>query len=72
MPITHISLFLVMAMSLRMVTYSELGPAGYAQRMNDLVNGSALEQVAGQFMAMDSVSESLARTARGIVRSIGI
>ena len=72
LPMRHLALFLIAAMSLRMVTYSDLGPAGYAARMSALLEGGTIERMAGRAMALDTVSENLAQGFRRVSRSLGM
>ncbi|MDJ0628399.1 MAG: hypothetical protein QNJ44_09085 [Rhodobacter sp.] len=70
LPWRYMSLFLVLAMSLRMVTYSDLGPAGYAERAANLLDGNMAERTAGALMKLDRVSEQAAQRLRNAKREL--
>ncbi len=70
LPWRQVALFLLLGMSLRMVTYSDLGPVAYAERAKSLLNGNMAEQFAATVMKMDAVSERVAFRFRHATRGL--
>ncbi len=70
LPWRHMALFLVLGMSLRLVTYSDIGPVGYADRAKNLLNGNVAEQFAATVMKMDAVTEQAAIKFRHATRGL--
>lgn len=70
LPIWHVIFFVYMAMLIRLVIMADMGPGGYASRMAELENGTALERLAARVMAMDPVSQEIAKRLRSSLISI--
>lgn len=70
LPVWHIIFFVYLALLIRLVVMADMGPSGYAQRINQLKEGNVLERMAATVMEMDPVSQALAgkiRNALGVV-----
>lgn len=71
LPVWHIVFFIYLGLVIRLVTMTEIGPAGYAQRMAQLENGTLVERMTAQVMQMDPVSRKIAIQVRSSLRSMG-
>ncbi len=70
MPVWHIVFFIYLIMLIRLVALADVGPAGYALRMDEMRHGNVLEQAAAGIMDMDPLSRRLAANLRGLVNFI--
>ncbi len=71
LPIWHVIFFIYLILLIRLVTMAQIGPGGYAMRMDEMQNGNAVEQVAARIMAMDPISQRLAVKIRGGLQYFG-
>lgn len=70
LPLWHVIFFVYMALLIRLVIMADMGPGSYTARMAELENGTMIDKVAARVMAMDPVSEALARRLRASLISI--
>lgn len=66
LPLWHIMVFIYLILLIRLVAFADIGPGGYNNRMEQMRNGTLLEQGAAKVMAMDPISQRLARELRGV------
>jgi hypothetical protein len=71
MPVWHVIFFVYLILLIRLVAMAQIGPGGYAIRMDEMQSGTSLERVAARIMAMDPISQKLAIQVRGGLRYIG-
>ena len=67
LPLWHIVFFIYLVLLIRLVAVADIGPAGYANRMEQMRNGTVLEQAAAVIMDMDPISQRFAAKLRGFV-----
>jgi len=72
LPLWHIAVFIYLALLIRLVTIAEIGPAAYANRMENMNNGSMLERAAASIMYMDPVSRNIAVGLRNGMSNLGL
>lgn len=60
LPFWHLLVFIYLVLLIRLVVLADLGPVGYAARMNEMNNGTLLERGAAKIMQMDPYSQQLA------------
>lgn len=67
LPVWHVIVFVYLMLLIRLVVLADLGPVGYAARMNAMSNGNILERSAAKVMQLDPYSQALAvKLRRGI------
>ena len=71
LPIWHVVFLVYLILLIRLVAMAQIGPGGYAMRMDEMQNGNPAEKVAAQIMAMDPISQRLALQIRGGLKYIG-
>lgn len=71
LPLWHISVFLYLAMLIRLVTIADIGPASYANRMDKMNNGNLIERATATVMYMDPISRSIAVKLRRTLHDLG-
>ncbi|MDJ0824808.1 MAG: hypothetical protein QNJ16_04830 [Rhodobacter sp.] len=65
LPVWHILVFAYLVLLIRLIAVVDIGPAGYAVRMEAMQNGSVLERAAAKVMTMDPMSRQIAIKIRG-------
>jgi len=70
LPIWHVMVFVYLILLIRLIAMADIGPAGYANRMVEMRNGSFLERTAARVMDLDPVSRKLAAELRGVLKVI--
>ena len=72
LPIWHIIFFIYLALLVRLVAMADIGPGGYANRIDDMRDGNIFERVAAYVMHMDPVSQQIALSLRRGMREWGM
>ncbi len=65
LPLWHLIFFIYLVLLIRLMAMADLGPAGYAHRLEEMRGGTLLERGAAQVLRMDPVSRTLALQVRG-------
>ena len=68
LPVWHLMVFVYLILLIRLIALADIGPTGYASRMNEMRQGNFLERNAARVMAMDPLSRRLASELRGVLR----
>lgn len=67
LPVWHIIVFVYLILLIRLIVLADIGPVGYAARMNDMRDGTLLEKGAAKIMQPDPYTQALAaKLRRGI------
>lgn len=72
LPIWHIIFFIYLALLVRLVAMADIGPGGYAARIDDMQQGNLFERAAAYVMHMDPVSQQIAISLRRGMREWGM
>ena len=70
LPVREIALFTIVVMCIKLVTFAEIGPAGYAQRTQQLFEGNFMEKVTAQAMKLDPATRALGGKLRSLKRRV--
>jgi hypothetical protein len=70
LPVWHLMVFLYLILLIRLIALADIGPTGYASRMDEMRQGNFLERSAVWVMAMDPLSRRLAAELRGVLSVI--
>ena len=70
LPLWHIVVVVYLVLLVRMVAVADIGPAGYANRIEEMRNGNALERISARIMALDPVSRKFAGHLRSGIDAI--
>ena len=72
LPIWHIAVFIYLALLIRLIAIADVGPAAYANRLEQMNKGSFVEQAVAKVMQMDPISQKLALKVRRSLRSLDL
>ena len=72
LPLWHIAVFLYLALLIRLITMTDIGPVAYQERMEEMKNGTLMERAAARVMYMDPWSRSLAIGVRRGLKELGM
>lgn len=68
LPLFHLTMFVYLGLIIRLVVMANVGPASYANRIENLSNGNMLERAGAVVMYMDPVSRDIAIKLRSAIR----
>ncbi len=71
MPVWHFIFVVYMVLLIRLVVMIDIGPAAYANRIDQLESGTQIERLAARVMYLDPVSVEIANQARRSLRNLG-
>ena len=72
LPIWHIAVFVYLALLIRLIAIAEAGPAAYANRMQQMGEGTFIERSIATVMQMDPISQKLAMKMRRSLKNLDI
>ena len=70
LPIWHIAVFVYLALLIRLVAIADVGPAAYANRLDQMSNGTLVEKSVAMVMQMDPISQKLALKIRRSLKNL--
>lgn len=72
LPVWHIAVFIYLALLIRIIAIAETGPAAYANRMEQMSEGTVIERSIAVVMQMDPISQQIAMKVRRSLKNFDI